>query len=336
MAEDTTPPLTESDDTFHNESSRDNKPLRSLQSKESSRTYRKRDKESYGESYQDKLEYRKELKRSGTISRKSPPIEDHVREGRHDNQSRTQRDVSHHKQNITKSSNMSGRKTNHGVVKDYSRRADERKRRSHSRSPTNRPAKKGLYHSPHHSRHYSSKRSDEFRHDIYVNKKSNVNKLLKDLQSSSSSDSDKEDEVKENKVAIAQENEEVKEIAQKKTWKDILTSDSEDEEEHNVIEETNDVEENDNTDNDEPVVEMNNEEITPTELIKDDVIPSEPMEIESPDDVPDDTDQSEDLLPKYLPALMGCRSVENYEWLNKIEEGTYGVVFRAKDKKTGN
>ena len=40
-------------------------------------------------------------------------------------------------------------------------------------------------------------------------------------------------------------------------------------------------------------------------------------------------------LPPYLPALMGCRSVENYEYLNKIEEGTYGVVFRARDRKSG-
>ena len=38
----------------------------------------------------------------------------------------------------------------------------------------------------------------------------------------------------------------------------------------------------------------------------------------------------------YLPALMGCRSVECYEWLNRIEEGTYGVVFRGKEKKTGS
>ena len=40
-------------------------------------------------------------------------------------------------------------------------------------------------------------------------------------------------------------------------------------------------------------------------------------------------------LPCYLPGLMGCRNVECYEWLNRIEEGTYGVVHRAKDKKTG-
>ncbi|KAH6797780.1 Protein kinase superfamily protein [Perilla frutescens var. hirtella] len=33
--------------------------------------------------------------------------------------------------------------------------------------------------------------------------------------------------------------------------------------------------------------------------------------------------------------LQGCRNVDEFERLNKIDEGTYGVVFRAKDKKTG-
>lgn len=33
--------------------------------------------------------------------------------------------------------------------------------------------------------------------------------------------------------------------------------------------------------------------------------------------------------------LQGCRRVDEFERLNKIDEGTYGVVFRAKDKKTG-
>lgn len=32
--------------------------------------------------------------------------------------------------------------------------------------------------------------------------------------------------------------------------------------------------------------------------------------------------------------LQGCRSVEEFQCLNRIEEGTYGVVYRAKDKKT--
>lgn len=33
--------------------------------------------------------------------------------------------------------------------------------------------------------------------------------------------------------------------------------------------------------------------------------------------------------------LQGCRSVDDFERLNKIDEGTYGVVYRARDKKTG-
>jgi len=45
-------------------------------------------------------------------------------------------------------------------------------------------------------------------------------------------------------------------------------------------------------------------------------------------------DSEEDQGP-YLPAVSGCRSVEVYEISNKIEEGTYGVVYRAKDKVTG-
>jgi len=35
------------------------------------------------------------------------------------------------------------------------------------------------------------------------------------------------------------------------------------------------------------------------------------------------------------PGLMSCRSVYNYTRLNHIEEGTYGVVFRAKCNDTG-
>lgn len=37
----------------------------------------------------------------------------------------------------------------------------------------------------------------------------------------------------------------------------------------------------------------------------------------------------------YDPAIKGCRSVDEYEKLNKIEEGTYGVVYRAEDKRSG-
>ena len=34
--------------------------------------------------------------------------------------------------------------------------------------------------------------------------------------------------------------------------------------------------------------------------------------------------------------LQGCRSVYEFEYLKKINEGTYGVVYKAKDKKMGN
>ncbi|CAF0934860.1 unnamed protein product [Rotaria sordida] len=40
-------------------------------------------------------------------------------------------------------------------------------------------------------------------------------------------------------------------------------------------------------------------------------------------------------LPNYYPAIQGCRRVDEYLCLNRIEEGAYGVVFRAKDKKSG-
>lgn len=56
------------------------------------------------------------------------------------------------------------------------------------------------------------------------------------------------------------------------------------------------------------------------------------------DGIEEENEEEEDgisNLPPYLPALMGCRNVEEYEWLNRIEEGTYGVVYRAKDKRSG-
>lgn len=42
----------------------------------------------------------------------------------------------------------------------------------------------------------------------------------------------------------------------------------------------------------------------------------------------------EDELPSYYPGLQGCRSVEEFKCLNRIAEGTYGIVFRAQDKRT--
>lgn len=39
-------------------------------------------------------------------------------------------------------------------------------------------------------------------------------------------------------------------------------------------------------------------------------------------------------LPPYLPAMQGCRHVGEFQCLNRIEEGTFGVVYRARDKRT--
>lgn len=39
---------------------------------------------------------------------------------------------------------------------------------------------------------------------------------------------------------------------------------------------------------------------------------------------------------QYSTGLYGCRSVYCYERLNHIEEGSYGVVSRARDKETGD
>ncbi|MFH4978448.1 hypothetical protein AB6A40_005157 [Gnathostoma spinigerum] len=40
------------------------------------------------------------------------------------------------------------------------------------------------------------------------------------------------------------------------------------------------------------------------------------------------------LLPKYYAGISGCRNVAEFECLNRIEEGTFGVVYRAREKKT--
>ena len=43
----------------------------------------------------------------------------------------------------------------------------------------------------------------------------------------------------------------------------------------------------------------------------------------------------EDMPRSYDPLFDGCRSVECYQRLGFIDQGTYGLVFRAKDIKTG-
>ena len=47
------------------------------------------------------------------------------------------------------------------------------------------------------------------------------------------------------------------------------------------------------------------------------------------------TEEKPKLLP-YFPAIQGCRSVNEFRCLNKINEGTYGIVYRAVDLKQRN
>lgn len=39
-----------------------------------------------------------------------------------------------------------------------------------------------------------------------------------------------------------------------------------------------------------------------------------------------DSDDEKNDLPPYLPAVYGCRSVEEFEISNKVEEGTYRKI----------
>lgn len=68
-----------------------------------------------------------------------------------------------------------------------------------------------------------------------------------------------------------------------------------------------------------------------------DTSPGEPLE--QPTEVEDDKDKTEEegegiSFVSYFPAIEGCRSVDEFSCLNRIEEGTYGVVYRAECKKT--
>lgn len=70
--------------------------------------------------------------------------------------------------------------------------------------------------------------------------------------------------------------------------------------------------------------------------------PQESKRPQSPAPVPSASHSYPAAHSKYVPprsqhpALMPSRSVYSYERLNQIEEGSYGVVFRARDKQTGD
>lgn len=45
--------------------------------------------------------------------------------------------------------------------------------------------------------------------------------------------------------------------------------------------------------------------------------------------------EEEEVVDRYNPLLQGCRSVDHYERIGMIAQGTYGVVYRAKNSVTG-
>ncbi|XP_040048924.1 cyclin-dependent kinase 11B isoform X10 [Gasterosteus aculeatus] len=107
--------------------------------------------------------------------------------------------------------------------------------------------------------------------------------------------------------------------------------DAEEEEEE---EEGEEVEEEDEEEEEEEEEEEDAGEADPTPQSQTHSRSPTPEENYIPDSPPMSPVELKKELPKYLPALQGCRSVEEFQCLNRIEEGTYGVVYRAKDKKT--
>ena len=39
-------------------------------------------------------------------------------------------------------------------------------------------------------------------------------------------------------------------------------------------------------------------------------------------------------MPIYYPGIYGCRSINEFKLINRISEGTYGVVYRALERCT--
>lgn len=84
-----------------------------------------------------------------------------------------------------------------------------------------------------------------------------------------------------------------------------------------------------------PEIDLDNNDLMEVdeEDVNDDVTDHE----EEKDSEDESMKTPEPILPpqRSINMLQGCRSVDEFERLNKIDEGTYGVVYRAKDKKTG-
>ncbi|CAG2163465.1 unnamed protein product [Oppiella nova] len=122
-------------------------------------------------------------------------------------------------------------------------------------------------------------------------------------------------------------------------------------EEHNTVSERSDVSsesiENETQEAEEhekkedliPTEDNENEDKIPRIVVDHDVVyysESNAIEksVKSGEELEELGDEMSSDLPDYYPAIQGCRSVEEFQCINRIEEGTYGVVYRARDKRT--
>lgn len=86
-------------------------------------------------------------------------------------------------------------------------------------------------------------------------------------------------------------------------------------------------------------ISVNNEEILlhkNLERIQSEQLINEQIDNEKQSSKDSEEEHSNTLLKKrkICGLIEGCDSIENYFYLNKIHEGVYGIVFRAKDKIT--
>ncbi|KAH7286650.1 hypothetical protein KP509_32G016400 [Ceratopteris richardii] len=80
--------------------------------------------------------------------------------------------------------------------------------------------------------------------------------------------------------------------------------------------------------------DLNKRELMDLDKGTDESSEEEHPEVDSDEEVEVPVQQVPPLV-RTIDMLQGCRSVDEFEKLNKIDEGTYGVVYRARDKKTG-
>ena len=322
-----------------------------------SRSYRSRDKGSYGDSHQDDIEtYKREMKRQ------APPTTDETRQSERRHGDRRRDDEGrHHSRSVEHKSKRKSRKETANQKRErrtrsrspiyttqsrsYSDRRETRPQYSHS--DNQQKSHSGAWSSSH--RHTHSHKSEYDRGRGESGGKRDVYRLVRDLESSSSgSDSDEGVVSKETTPTLLKDGmEELKKESPKKTWRDIMYSDSEEEEGESPLRKSVSPRESDQSDSREGEDDMEDVSATPP-LAESAEIEDEPgqptaesvVEIKVSSATPPAASASPSPSPPpheevlYLPALMGCRSVECYEWLNRIEEGTYGVVFRARDIRT--